>query len=149
MKINLNPLVKADQPPENFPPTISITTGSFDNWSNEIEVQNLWIATPSNPNDVVTLANWAYANDYTLRARGHMHTWSPLTVTSANNKQNVVLIDTTINLVTMQMTTSTVPSTNAVRVQTGASMLNLLTFLEDNGFGLYGTPAPGDISSQF
>lgn len=98
---------------------------------------------------MITVANWAYENNYTLRANGYMHTWSPLTVAQGNTRENVVLIDTTKNLVQMEMTTlSSNSATMAVKVQTGASMLNLLIFLEQNGFGLYTAPATGNIQCQ-
>src|SRR5262249_55652262 len=80
------------------------------------------------------------------RASGFMHNWSPLSVTTDGNTQNVVLVDTTKNLVDMKITTRPNPSTGAVKVQTGASITSLLTFLEDNGLGVYATPAPGDIT---
>lgn len=95
----------------------------------------------------MTLANWAYANNYTVRASGYMHNWSPLTVTKTNNiKKNVVLVDTTKTLVNMQLTPSPYPNTKAVKVGSGVSMENLLTFLERNGLGVYSAPAVGDIT---
>jgi FAD/FMN-containing dehydrogenase len=45
----------------------------------------------------------------------------------------------------MEMT-SLDPKSPAVRVQTGASLESLLTFLEVLGFGLAGHPAPGDLT---
>lgn len=54
---------------------------------------------------------------------------------------NVVLVDTRKNLVHMELTPD-----RSVSVETGASMLALLTFLEKNGLGMYASPAPGDIT---
>lgn len=105
----------------------------------------LWIATPANENDVVTLANWASQNGYKLRASGFMHNWSPLTVT-AEYDEKIVLVDTTVNLNKIQPPTQISPSKSAVTAQTGASMLQFLTFLEGNDLGLYAVPAPGDIT---
>lgn len=76
-----------------------------------------------------------------------MHTWSPMTVTASNKiVKNVVLVDTTKTLINMALTPSPYPNTKAVRVGSGISMDNLLTFLEDNGLGLYSVPAVGDIT---
>jgi FAD/FMN-containing dehydrogenase len=66
-------------------------------------------------------------------------------VTQASNWQNVILVDTK-KLARMEITTSPDASTSAVNVQTGAQMTKLLTFLEENGLGVYATPAPGDLT---
>lgn len=110
-----------------------------------MQVKNLWIATPANENDVVRLANWASQNGFKLRASGYMHNWSPLTVTDTNNV-NVVLVDTTVNLKNIKTPTRISSTKYAVTVQTGASMLQFLTFLEKYELGLYAVPAPGDIT---
>lgn len=133
--------------PPNYPSHIPLRIGDYENWSNQLSVPNLWFATPSNARDVVTLSNWAYANNFTLRASGYMHNWSPLTVTKSNKiVKNVVLVDTTKTLINMELTPSPYPDTKAVRVGSGTSMHNLLTFLEDNGLGLYSAPAVGHIT---
>lgn len=111
-----------------------------------MEVANLWIATPANENDVVDLANWASLNKFRLRASGYMHTWSPVTVTIDENTRNVVLVETTVNLNSIQPPTKISASKYAVTVQCGASMLQLLTFLEKYKLGLYAVPAPGDLT---
>lgn len=112
-----------------------------------MSVKDLWVATPSNAEDVVTLANWAYKSRYTLRASGFMHNWSPLTVTKANTRiKNVILVDTTKRLVEMKITSSPNSQVKAVQVQTGTSMNDLLTFLEKNEMGMYAVPAAGDVS---
>jgi FAD/FMN-containing dehydrogenase len=54
-----------------------------------------------------------------------------------------MLVDTTQNQTSMAIV-STDPA--SVRVQTGASMDDLLAFLEDAGLGVTNTPAPGDLS---
>lgn len=139
-----NQKVNSRENPPNFPYNILLKIGTYENWSNELKVENLWIATPSTVKDVITLTNWAHLHGYTLRAKGFMHNWSPLTVTATNDNKHVVLIDTTKNLVSMKLTTYT--NVKTVKVQTGASMINLLTFLERNGLGLYAVPAPGDVT---
>ncbi|XP_037041243.1 uncharacterized protein LOC119077966 [Bradysia coprophila] len=133
--------------PPNFPSNIPLRLGTYENWANELSIQDLWIATPSHYRDIVTLANWAYANNFTLRASGYMHNWSPLTVTKANRfVKNVVLVDTKAALIRMALTQSPYANTMAVQVQTGVTVTDLLTFLEENGLGVYAVPAPGGIT---
>ncbi|XXY44886.1 cholesterol oxidase substrate-binding domain-containing protein [Sorangium sp. So ce269] len=132
-------------PPPGFPPGIELYQQGFENWAGDIVVDDLWTCAPRTASDLVSLANWAYAAGYTLRPRGKMHTWSPLTVTPETRPASaqVVLVDTTQHLTGMQMV-STSPA--AVQVQTGVLMEDLLTFLEQAGYGLTATPAPGDLT---
>jgi FAD/FMN-containing dehydrogenase len=131
-------------PPPAFPPGIPVYQEMFVNWAGEIRVDDVWTCVPRTPADVVTLANWAHAQAYTLRARGYRHTWAPLTVTAATTAADrVLLVDTTQHLTAMQVV-ATAPA--AVRVQTGTSMDMFLAFLEDAGLGVTNTPAPGDLS---
>src|SRR5580692_4768035 len=59
-------------PPE-FPGEIPLYQQAFENWSEEIMLEDAWTCAPRNAADVVTLANWASATEYTVRARGKMH----------------------------------------------------------------------------
>ena len=129
----------------NFPAFIELYRQAFENWSADIRVDDVWTCAPQTPADVVSLANWAHAHGYTLRPRGHMHNWSPLTVApqSTCEETRVVLVDTTRHLTAMEMVSA---SPAAVRVQAGAAMEVLLTFLEQAGYGLMATPAPGDLT---
>jgi FAD/FMN-containing dehydrogenase len=132
-------------PPPNFPPGIDLHQTMYRNWAGAIQVDDVWTAQPVAPADVVTLANWALANGYTLRPKGHAHGWSPLTLTAGTTCANrVVLVDTTAHLTAIAMEPA--GAGPAVRVQTGAAMDDLLTFLESHGYGLSATPAPGDLS---
>lgn len=130
--------------PPNFPPSIELYQQVYENWSNEIMAEDLWTCAPRAPADVVTVANWAYASGYKMRPRGYTHNWSPLTVTPGTTCQaKVVLVDMTRHLTAMQI----VPSPSAtVNVQTGASMEALLGHLEQAGYGVTATPAPGGLS---
>ncbi|AUX46488.1 FAD-linked oxidase [Sorangium cellulosum] len=132
-------------PPPGFPAGIELYQQGFENWAGDIVVDDLWTCAPRTDADLVALANWAYAAGYTLRARGKMHTWSPLTVTPETSLASalVVLVDTTQHLTAMQIVSA---SPAAVKVQTGATMEDLLTFLEQAGYGLTATPAPGDLT---
>jgi FAD/FMN-containing dehydrogenase len=130
--------------PPDFPPDIDVFLQAFQNWTREIAIDQLWTCQPQTPEDVVTLANWAREQGYTLRARGFMHNWSPIAVTPEMTCANrVVLLDLTSNLRSMAMTSVDPP---AVTVQGGASMDDLLQFLEDAGYGVTSCPAPGDLS---
>lgn len=76
-----------------------------------------------------------------------MHNWSPLTVTAANNHaKNVILVDTTKTLVSMALVPSPYANTSAVKVGSGVTIENLLTFLEENGLGMYASPAVGRVT---
>lgn len=139
----LNLDASCPSPPPNFPSGIPLSVTNYQNWARQRIVYNLWTATPSSPEDVVTLANWARANNYRLRASGHQHTWAPLTVLNETTQcGNIVLVNTTKSLNQMAM----IPDSQMVKVQAGADMNSLLSFLEDRGFGFYNVPAVGDVT---
>ncbi|MDT4987030.1 MAG: hypothetical protein QOI74_1124 [Micromonosporaceae bacterium] len=130
--------------PPNFPADIELHRQVYRNWSGEIRVDAVWTCVPRTAAAVVTVVNWAHANNYSVRAKGYRHTWSPLTVTAQpGTADRIMLVDTTRHLTTMALV-ATAPA--AVRVQAGASMEALLAFLEDAGYGLTDTPAPGDLT---
>jgi FAD/FMN-containing dehydrogenase len=128
-------------PPPGFPANIPVYQQTYQNWSGALRADDVWTCAPSNAQDVVTLANWAAANGYRLRARGRMHGWSPLTITSDTGCASPVLLVDTSSLASMS-----IPAAGVVRVQTGAVMDDLLAYLESNGYGMTATPAPGDLS---
>lgn len=131
--------------PPQFPRGIELYRQRFENWSGEIVVDDVWTARASRPGDVVTLANWAHRHGWTIRARGHQHGWSPLTITRAQSCASpVVLVDTTA-LSSMAMEPQG-RGPAAVRVGTGTSMEELLTFLDDHGHGLASVPAVGEVT---
>ncbi|GII24614.1 hypothetical protein Pme01_42110 [Planosporangium mesophilum] len=135
----VRPAFAAAPAPPDFPAGIDLYQRMYRNWSGELVVDDVWTCAPRTPGDVVTLANWAHAHGYRLRAQGFRHGWSPLTIT-ADAPARVLLVDTTEHLTAVSM----VPS--GARAQTGASMEDLLGYLERAGYGLVATPAPGDIS---
>ena len=127
--------------PPAFPPSIPLVQESFENWSREIALAPVWVCTPHTPADVVTIANWAWRNDYKVRARGASHTWSPLVIAPASTcATKVVLVDTTRYL------TAVAIGPGVVTAQTGVRMEALLTRLEEAGYGLTAAPAPGNIT---
>jgi FAD/FMN-containing dehydrogenase len=131
-------------PPPRFPAALPLYQHAYRSWEGSLVVDPLWTTAPRTPADVVTLAEWARTERYTLRARGRMHNWSPLTVTPGTTcASKVVLVDTTRHLTRMQIVSAAPP---AVRVQTGADMEALLAFLEGAGLGFTAMPAPGDLT---
>lgn len=130
-------------PPE-FPGGIDLYQQGYVNWSKEIVFDNVWTCAPRGEGEVVTLANWAAKHGYTIRARGSMHGWSPLTVVPGYSVDKVILLDTTAHLVGVSVDPTGSPAT--VTAQGGASLLSILTALEGHGLGWSSIPAIGDIT---
>jgi FAD/FMN-containing dehydrogenase len=130
--------------PPDFPTGIKLYQQAFENWSEEIILEKAWTCAPASSADVVTLANWAYAHTYEIRARGKMHAWSPLTIPVGSNGTGLVLADTTQFLTSVVIDATSTPVT--VTAQTGITMDQLLQDLEDAGLGLTAHPAPGDVT---
>lgn len=129
--------------PPAFPSGISLFQQTYQNWSGGIAVDGVWTCTPNNPADVVRLANWARTNGWRLRAKGSSHNWSPLSLAvDGSDAAKVVLVDTKTKLNAVSVDTAT----SRVRVQTGATMLAMMTALEANGLGITASPAPGDLT---
>jgi FAD/FMN-containing dehydrogenase len=134
--------VLRDDPPPGFPAGVDVHREVYENWAGEIRVAGLWTCVPRTAADVVTVVNWAHGAGWKVRPRGYRHGWAPLTVTGATGSADpVLLVDTTRHLTAMR-----VEPGPAVRVEAGASMDDLLAFLEANGLGVTNTPAPGDLS---
>jgi FAD/FMN-containing dehydrogenase len=126
--------------PPGFPAGIAHERRTYANWSGETVADDVWTAVPQTPADVVALADWAHGQGWRLRPHGFKHGWSPLTLAPGDDPK-LVLLDMTAHLTAMSMA-----APDQVRVQAGASMEALLTFLEQNGRGLAHCPAPGDLS---
>ncbi|HKY13948.1 MAG TPA: cholesterol oxidase substrate-binding domain-containing protein [Microthrixaceae bacterium] len=129
--------------PPNFPSTIPLYQQAYRNWSGDIAVDALWTCAPRTPAEVVTVANWARGAGYKVRARGKTHNWSPLVVTPGSTDAKQILCDTTQYLTTVSVSAGS-PAT--VTAQTGITMEALLTHLEQSGYGLTATPAPGQLT---
>lgn len=135
----------AGTPPPAFPAGIAVYRQGFENWAGDIRIDALWTCAPSQPQQVVALANWAKEQGYRLRPRGSMHNWSPLSVAADTPADaRVLMVDTTEHFTAMQMI-APLPQA-AVRVQAGAMLEDLLGFLEMNGCGVAASPAPGDVT---
>ena len=141
--------------PPGFPSGIPIQQETFENWSQGIKVKNLWTCTPQSEADVVTVCNWAAGAGYQVRPRAIMHNWSPLTVTEGQSPANVLLVDMTQKLNSViSVTPASAGQPAQVKVQTGATMLDLMTAMEvaqggqgaASGFSFAHIPAPGNIT---
>jgi len=130
-------------PPPGFPSDIPLSQQAYANWSREIMLESVWTATARHSDDVVTLANWAFDNGYTVRAKGTMHGWSPLTVVPGAPSDRVLLVDTMANLNSVVVQHGT-PAT--VTAGAGASIEAILTALEREGLGWANAPAIGELS---
>lgn len=128
--------------PPGLPAGISAYLQAYRNWSGEIRVDEVWTCAPTTPAQVVALANWARAQGWKLRAKGYSHNWSPLMI-QPGTPTSILLVDTTQHLAAVTVTSG---SPASVTAQTGVSMLTLLTALENAGYGVTATPAPGDLS---
>jgi FAD/FMN-containing dehydrogenase len=130
-------------PPPNFPSSIAIYQQAYENWGQLILIEDVWTCAPASASDVVTLANWAHANGYRLRAKGMSHNWSPIVLPAGSTGAGYVLVDTTQYLTAVSVAAGT-PAT--VTAQAGITMDALTTTLGAAGYGLCAIPAPGDIT---
>ncbi len=129
--------------PPNFPSSIPLYQQAYQNWAGMIVIDNVWTCAPASPGDVVTLANWAQATGYRLRAKGMSHNWSPIVLPAGSTGAGYVLLDTTQHLTSASISAGP-PAT--VTAQAGITMDTLTTALAAAGYGLSAMPAPGDIT---
>ncbi|WP_405365050.1 cholesterol oxidase substrate-binding domain-containing protein [Kitasatospora sp. NBC_00039] len=128
--------------PPGLPAGTELYQRVYQNWSGEVRTDQLWTCAPRTPEEVPLLADWAHANGWRLRAQGHRHTWAPLTVADGTPESaRLLLLDTTRHL-----TAITADSPDTVRVQTGATMEDLLAHLAGRGLGVANCPAPGELT---
>src|SRR5690242_8580128 len=71
--------------PPDFPSSIPLYQQAYQNWAGMIVIDSVWTCAPGSDADVVTLANWAYANGYRLRAKGMSHNWSPIVLPAGSS----------------------------------------------------------------
>ncbi|MCW2947571.1 MAG: Cholesterol oxidase substrate-binding protein [Actinoallomurus sp.] len=113
---------------------------AYQNWSEEITIDNVLTCAPASPADVVAVAGWAHENGYRVRPKGMSHTWSPILLPDGADAGKVILVDTTQHLTSVSIGASTVTA------QAGVTMDTLLGRLESAGLGFAAIPAPGDIT---
>jgi FAD/FMN-containing dehydrogenase len=130
-------------PPPDFPSSIAIYQQAYQNWGQLILIEDVWTCAPASAADVVTLANWAHANGYRLRAKGMSHNWSPIVLPAGSTGAGYVLVDTTQHLTSVSVAAGA-PVT--VTAQAGITMDALTAVVAAAGYGLCAIPAPGDIT---
>ncbi|HJP80629.1 MAG TPA: cholesterol oxidase substrate-binding domain-containing protein [Pseudonocardiaceae bacterium] len=129
--------------PAGFRPGIPLTRRTYQNWSYQIVVEDVWTASPADAQDVAAIVNWAHAAGYRVRARGKSHNWSPMVLPPGTNPARYLLIDTTAHLTDVTITPGS-PAT--VTAGAGTTIDQLMTALEQAGYGLLETTAPGDLT---
>ena len=134
---------QAQAAPAGFPRGIPLARRTYQNWSEQITVENAWTATPAGTDDVVAIVNWAHAAGYRVRARGKAHNWSPIVLPPGTDPARYLLVDTTAHLTGSTITPGS-PAT--VTVGAGTTVDQLLETLEHAGYGLLETTAPGDLT---
>ncbi|EME23964.1 cholesterol oxidase substrate-binding domain-containing protein [Rhodococcus triatomae] len=130
--------------PPDFPADIDLAQQAYQNWSKEIMLDATWTATPKNSGEVVRLTNWAHSVGYTLRPRGAMHGWTPLTVVNGASVDKVILVDTTKHLNGVVVNAAGSPAT--VTAGPGATLDAITSALQDKGLGWANLPAPGVLT---
>lgn len=130
--------------PPAFPDGIDLYQQAYQNWSKEIMLDAIWTCAPRTPDDVVRLVNWAHENGYTIRPRGAMHGWTPLTIVNGAPVDRVILADTMLHLDWVQVSPGGSPAT--VTAGPGATLDAITTALQAHGLGLANLPAPGVLS---
>lgn len=138
-----------------FPGDVPLFALPFRNWDWQIDHPSVPTCAPRSADDVVAVCNWARQNGYRVRPRGVMHGWSPLTLpASPVDGAKVLLIDLTKSLCGLAFLPASGGLPDRVQAQTGATMLQLLQFLEAQpggkgsapGYGFPHTPAPGNLT---
>lgn len=128
----------------DVPAGIKVQVQAYKNWSEAIQVDAVWTAMPTNAQQVLDLANWAFRNGWKLRAKGHSHTWCPITLSGSETKASkLLLVDTRHGLNKLAITTG---KDAHVVVGTGVDQERLLNELSKQGLGIVQHPAPGDIT---
>ena len=139
-----DPASASARAPTGFPRGVPIARRRFVNWSEAIDVRRVWTCAPRSAQETVAAVNWAWRHGYRVRALGRAHTWSPLALAPTPSRSpRVLLVDTTRHLTRMRLADA---GPAAVVTQTGATMEELLAFLERADLGLTAYPAPGDVT---
>lgn len=143
------------QTPPNWPAGIPVNNVPFGNWDGTITVTQIWTCAPRTAADVVAACNWAVTAGYQVRPRGIMHNWSPLSLAAGLSADpKILLIDFTKSINTMSFMTDG-PLGPRVQVGAGATMGDLMTFLQGQagggsapgtGWSFPHTPAPDHLT---
>ncbi|MBD2809642.1 FAD-binding protein [Xenorhabdus sp. Vera] len=140
-----NFIVEPKYPLRNFPSNIKYGNRSFRNWSGEIQAYNIPYCIPRNTEDVISIVNWAWRENYKLRPIGQSHNWSPLIMGIGKNPTaRIMLMDLSQSFTHVNIEHH--PQFSIVTAQTAILMETLLTQMEKQDLGFTATPAPGDLT---
>ena len=134
-----------------FPEQVPLYLEPYQNWDHQIAAPAVPTCAPVTPNDVAAVCNWAVANGYSVRPRGVMHGWSPLTIPGTGK---VLLVDLTKSFSYANFLAAGDGLPTRVRTGAGTTLLDLLTTLEAqpggqgsaSGYSFPHTPAPGNLT---
>ena len=133
--------------PGDFPSDVPVQRESFDNWAKENPWINVCVAMPVSISQIIDLTNWAVRHNWTLRASGFSHNWAPYILPNENtlpygpgpampfdgaNFTSILIRTTRLNRMDI---ISTVPGDFQFWAETGISMEELLSRLENYGMG--------------
>lgn len=128
---------------QDAPEGVECYRQAYRNWAGEIAADDVLTCAPHDGAAVVAAVNWAHARGLRVRPAGMRHGWSPLTITDGGGA-DCVLLDLTRHLTEVRVGRDA--HGPVVTAQAGVSMQTLLTALEEHGYGLAATPAPGDLT---
>ncbi|MDR0218152.1 MAG: FAD-binding protein [Enterobacteriaceae bacterium] len=140
-------LTNKQQPDDlmDFPKNVKLKYLTFKNWSEEINIADVPCCIPDSVEQVLAVVNWAWKQNYKLRAVGQSHNWSPLILArTIKSAENTMLMDLKQNF--NQVVIEKSSSFSIVKAQTGILMEELMTQMEEQGLGFTATPAPGVLT---
>lgn len=138
-----------------FPDDIEVALGKYANWDQAIQADDIWTCYPKCKKEVETVCNWAKQYGYQVRPSGIKHGWSPLTLPTVSTPDTKVIL---LNLARHCKKATFLPAAdglpNRVKVEAGMTMLDLMTFLEQQaggtgsapGYSFPHIPAPGNLT---
>lgn len=125
---------------------------SYTNWGHQINnTHEFLVIYPRTNQQITAIVTHAYLTGKYVRVQGYRHSYPPLTVSHKDDPSTTVIIDMKRHMNRLRMGSMIVPSANqifptrlnVVIAETGASMQDLLTFTQQNGFGFVDTPIIG------
>jgi hypothetical protein len=141
-----------------FPAQVPLFKLPYRKWFQDIQVTQppeILTCAPRTCADVAAVCNWARQNGYQVRPRGVIHGWSPLSLpTTPTEGAKVLLVDLTKSMHQTAFLPAADGLPNRVKVGAGATLLQLLRFLEAQpggkgaapGYSFPHTPAPGNLT---
>ena len=141
-----------------FPAEVPLFQLPYENWYKSRDggkAPAILTCAPQSPEAAAAVCNWARKYGYQVRARGALHNWSPLTLpTTPIDGAKVLLVDLTKSLWQPIFLPASDGLPNRAKVGAGATMLQLLQYLEAQpggkgaapGYSFSHTPGPGGLT---